>query len=171
MIILAVAIGLVWPLQPAEAVLRPVGAPVKLLIPKIGVNAQIRRTGITKNYVLQPPPSPTVVGWFKESAVPGFRGNAVMAGHLDWYNGPAVFAKLGRLRRGDIVTVINDFNKKISYRVREVRTYRSNQVPINKIVGPSRGFHLNLYTCAGVFHRWGGYSHRIVVYTDQIPRK
>jgi LPXTG-site transpeptidase (sortase) family protein len=155
--------------MPTPATAKPVGAPKQLLIPRIGVRATIERTEMTKAGILLPPKSAHRVGWFKLSAVPGFRGNSVMAGHLDWYSGPGVFIHLARVKVGDTITVVNDFGKKISYRVREVRTYRNNQVPLQRIVGPSKGYHLNLYTCAGFYNRLSrNYSHRVVVYTDQI---
>lgn len=147
----------------------PYGAPVELRIPKLGVKAEVEKTGVDRKGKLQAPKNPKQVGWYRNGTIPGKRGNAVIGGHVDWYDGPAVFRGLWRLRRGDIVEVKNDHGRTLRFRVTGVGTYYNGSVPVAKITGPTKKQALNLYTCTGSFNRSAkNYSHRVVVYTELI---
>src|SRR5579875_2109551 len=70
---------------------RPVGVPVSLEIPAIGVRTRLVRLGLTAAGALQVPASTAVAGWYTGSPRPGEAGAAVIAGHVDSYLGPGVF--------------------------------------------------------------------------------
>lgn len=171
MLIIGMVLG--WPtLVAAKAKPVPYGAPVKLMIPKIGVKAVVEYTGIDRRGALEAPQDPMKVGWYRHGAQPGGQGNAVMGGHLNWYTGPGVFQSLGRLRTGDTVEVVNDFGKTLRFRVTRVATYQNGAIPLKDIAGKTTGIHLNLYTCTGTYNRsQRNYSHRVVVYTELVRTK
>lgn len=168
-VVLALTVGPI----PAVAASKPkpvgYGAPVELRIPRLGVKAKIEKTTVDRKGQLTAPKDPDRVGWYRNGTVPGKRGNAVIGGHVDWYDGPAVFAQLRRLRKGDVVEVKNDHGKILKFRVTGTGVYYNGHTPVAQITGPTRGFNLNLYTCTGQFDRsQRNYSHRVVVYTELI---
>ncbi|MBI4426152.1 MAG: class F sortase [Candidatus Kerfeldbacteria bacterium] len=147
----------------------PYGAPVELRIPKLSVTTKIEKTGINRQGVLEAPKNPKQAGWYRHGAIPGKQGNAVIGGHVDWYNGPAVFRRLGQLRRGDMVEVKNDHGQVLKFRVTGVGSYYNGSVPLARITGPTKKQALNLYTCTGRFNRSAkNYSHRVVVFTELV---
>ncbi len=147
----------------------PYGAPMELRIPKLGLKAKVEKTSVDRQGQLEAPKNPKQVGWYRNGAVPGKPGNAVIGGHVDWYDGPAVFRSLGRLRRGDVVEVKNDHGRVLKFRVTAVGIYYNGSVPVAQITGPTKKRGLNLYTCTGSFNRSAkNYSHRVVVFTELI---
>ena len=101
------------------------------------------------------------VGWYADGVRPGEPGDAVIDGHLDWYTGPAVFARLHRVRAGDVVEVELAGAGAVRYRVTRAVIYPADRPPADLFsrTGPAR---LTLITCAG---RWDGrdYTERLVV--------
>ena len=82
--------------------------PVSVDIPAIGVHSALLRLGVNADGTIQVPPLRTRAGeaaWYKYSATPGQIGTSVIEGHVDSYQGPAVFFRLGALRPGDRVDV------------------------------------------------------------------
>ncbi len=149
----------------------PYGAPVRLRIPRIGVATKLESTSIDSKGILESPKDPKKAGWYRNGPMPGQPGNAIIVGHVDWYDGPAVFYRLSRLRKGDIVEVVNDYKITLRFRVTEVRSYANGSAPLNKIAGRTKHTHLNLVTCGGSYNRSAkNYSHRIVAYTELIQR-
>lgn len=168
-LVLTVAPSMALARTTAKPKVVPYGVPVDLRIPRLGVKASIEKTGVDRAGQLEAPKNPKQVGWYRNGTIPGKRGNAVIGGHVDWYDGPAVFRGLGRLRRGDIVEVKNDYGRVLKFRVTDVGTYVNGALPLQRVVGKSRGYNLNLYTCDGVFDRNArDYSRRVIVYTELV---
>lgn len=81
-------------------------APVRIVIPRLGVDAQVRPLARDRAGGLDVPPRATVAGWYAGGTSPGEPGSAVITGHAhDYRGGPAIFARLDRLVPGDRVTV------------------------------------------------------------------
>ena len=77
---------------------------VRIQIPAIEIDASVVTLGVSADGVMESPHTPADVGWYSFSAMPGVRGNAVFAGHVDYVNhGAAVFFRLNDLRAGDTV--------------------------------------------------------------------
>lgn len=148
-----------------------VAVPVRLLIPRIGVNAPVENVGITANGDLETPQQNpwTGVGWYSNGPRPGQSGSAVINGHLDRPGGyPATFWNLRYLVPGDTVMVLDAQGKTLHFRVLRVASYPPQQAPVQEIFGATDGNYLNLITCAGT---WIPAQHqttlRLVVYTVQ----
>ena len=146
------------------------GAPVRLKIPKIGVDAAVEYAGITKDGIVGVPKGPVNVAWFNQSAIPGAPGVAVIDGHAGWHDGiPAVFDDLYKLKVGDKVYVDAKDGTVTTFIVREMKKYdpkADSSVLFNSTDGLA---HLNLVTCAGVWNpAEKTHSERLVVFTDKI---
>lgn len=96
-------------------------------------------------------------------------GNAVISGHVNWYNGAySIFANLAKLKPGDKITVQNDQGKIISFVVRKSVMYGADQDATNIFNSNDDLAHLNLITCGGKWDkRAKQYSQRLVVFTDK----
>ncbi len=157
------------PPRTAETTAVQVGVPVHLEIPKIGVDAAIELTGLTRQGLMGVPKDPDNAAWYKHGPRPGEIGSAVIDGHFDWDNGtPAVFDDLHKLRPGDKVMVTDRHGTIISFVVRKSRNY-SPEADATSVFRSSDGkAHLNLITCTGVWNQdRDSYSQRLVVFSDR----
>jgi sortase (surface protein transpeptidase) len=138
--------------------------PVSIQIPKAQVDAQVETIEIVDG-VMQNPTGPWVVSWYKETARLGELGNAVMAGHLDYWDvGPAVFYNITQLVKDDTIDVIGEDGEVYTYAVEWIRNYDTANAPIQEIVGPTDAENLTLITCGGPFDYANGvYLQRTVV--------
>ena len=81
--------------------------PVRLRIPRIGVNARVIPVGVAAGGEMESPYDAWTVGWYSLGYMPMEAGNAVMAAHVDYVNvGPAVFYNLRLLAPGDRIIVV-----------------------------------------------------------------
>lgn len=80
-------------------------APVRIVIPTLGVDAPVVALALDRDG-LPAPPGPAVAGWYGRGTSPGEPGSAVIVGHTRaGPAGPAVFAGLDRLVPGDPIRV------------------------------------------------------------------
>ena len=82
--------------------------PVSVSIPQIGVRSKLLSLGLNPDGTIQVPSLATSAdeaAWYKYSVTPGQVGAAVIEGHVDSYQGPAVFFRLGALRPGNLIDV------------------------------------------------------------------
>jgi LPXTG-site transpeptidase (sortase) family protein len=148
----------------------PTALPVRLLIPKIGLDAPVTVKGLDPNGAMQNPSGPEDVAWYDFTARPGQAGNAVFSGHLDYHDyGPAVFARLREMQPGDLVEVRLEDGTVRSYVVTISVLYPADSAPSQEIVGPTGREMVTLVTCGGTWQgRPQGYSHRLVVRADHL---
>ena len=140
--------------------------PKQLKIPAIGIDTAIESVGKTQTGNMDVPQDVKNVAWYTLGVPPGEPGNAVISGHLDDKKGPAVFWKLGKLKVGDKVIVVDSANIERTFGVIAVAAYPFDKAPINQIFGFDLERDLNLITCGGRWHaKTRNYSQRLVVYT------
>lgn len=140
--------------------------PTFIEIPAIGVAATIENVGRIENGQMGVPSEMDVVGWFEPGPLPGERGNAVMAGHVDSKTGPAVFYKLDRLQKGDEIIIKSSDGQSKVFVVTGMETYDRKNAPVEDIFGFSYSSNLNLITCTGDFNRKDNtHEERLVVYS------
>ncbi|KGX89642.1 hypothetical protein N781_07720 [Pontibacillus halophilus JSM 076056 = DSM 19796] len=143
--------------------------PVKLSIPKISVEAEVNAVGILDNGQMGVPEQTEDIGWFEPGVKPGQTGNAVVAGHVDSIEGPAVFFDLEKLARGDELTIEGKDGQTLTYVVKRLQRYVTAEAPIEEIFGETEKKRLNLITCTGTFnHDLGSHEERLVVYTELL---
>lgn len=143
-------------------------APAGIAIPRIGVEARIESLGVTPEGQMEDPDDYGAVGWYRHGPTPGEAGRAVMAGHLDSQTGPAVFYRLGDLAPGDEIVVRRGGQAgDLVFVVRETARYRTAEVPLDRVYGPSERPELVLITCAGAFDRGArAYDERLIVVAE-----
>ena len=133
-------------------------------LPTLGVDSTLVDLDVGADGVLQPPADPDVAGWYRRGAAPGEQGPAVIAGHVDSQEGPAVFSRLDRLAPGDPVEVARSDGKAFDYRVVSVDSHAKADFPTALVYGPAPGPVLRLVTCGGVFDpRSRHYRDNVVV--------
>jgi sortase (surface protein transpeptidase) len=143
-------------------------APVNLRIPKIGLDAEfVPPLGLNDDQTVSVPDSYEKVGWYKHGATPGEIGPAVILGHVDSYEGPAVFFSLGQLKSGDEIEVDREDGTTAIFVVDEIRRYDQQDFPTELVYGQIKHAGLRLVTCTGTFNRGiQRYSHNLVVYAS-----
>lgn len=145
-----------------------VSFPIRLKIPKIGIDASVISVGITPQGAMDVSKSPADVAWFNLGPRPGESGSAVIAGHYGWKNGiPAAFDNLSKLRKGDKIYVKDEKGTTAVFVVRELQIYGENE-NVSSVFSSNDGkARLNLITCGGVWDKIRkSYSNRLVVFTD-----
>ncbi|MCZ7437402.1 class F sortase [Micromonospora sp. WMMC241] len=145
----------------------PRSTPVRIAIPRIGVDADIVPVATDDNGALEVPPleRPEVAGWYRPGPAPGQAGNAVLVGHVDSQRGPAVFFDLGRLRPGDTVRIVRADGRTAAFTVDGVGAYPKDRFPTERVYGGGAAARLRLITCGGRFNpRTGSYPDNIVVF-------
>lgn len=140
--------------------------PVSLKIPSINIEANIESVGINSKGEMGVPVDTNNVGWFDLGPLPGKRGSAVIAGHLNTADGKdGVFANIHRLQAGDKVFVKSDTGKISTFVVKDSGSFDPDSA--NDFFTKSDGTHLNLVTCQGVWNKSKkSYTKRLVVFTD-----
>ena len=148
---------------------RPVpGAPRRVLVPALGVDARVlpvRAPGGT----LVPPSDPQQLGWWAGGARPGdATGSALVTGHTV-HTGGGALDDLETLNRGDAVTVRTDRGR-VRYVVRSVSVYSKGSLAHHAQVLFSQEVsgRLVLITCED----WDGsrYLSNVVVMATPVAR-
>lgn len=125
--------------------------PVRLIIPRLEVDAEVQHVGLTESGNMGVPDNFTDTGWYKYGTVPGRIGSAVIAGHEDnAINLDGVFKKLYLLEPGDDIYVVRRDGERVHFRVEESEVYPYNDPkPLPRIFTADDTARLNLITCAG----------------------
>jgi sortase (surface protein transpeptidase) len=169
----AKASGTKSPIAPVKANAIPLIAqrstPTELQIPAIGLAVSLSTLGLNSDGTVQVPTDIQQPGWFRLGPSPGQIGSAVILGHVDSYQGPAVFFKLRSLVAGDLITVNLADGNTAEFKVTSVAMYLKTNFPDQAVYG-SRGVSaLQLVTCAGAFDtQTGHYLSNIVVYSSLV---
>jgi len=144
--------------------------PVRLRVPALDIDARVQEVGVTASGNMATPSNFTDVGWYKYGTPPGFRGSAVIAGHVD--NGlalPGVFKRLNELAVGDHLYVKTQDGSEALFRVVEIQTYPYTHVPRDVLFARTDTARLNLITCEGAWVSGERtYDLRLVVYTELV---
>ncbi|MFF8030803.1 MULTISPECIES: class F sortase [unclassified Streptomyces] len=151
--------------RPAAPALPP-SPPERVRIPAIGVDAPLTGLGLTGTGSLGVPPAgrKNLAGWYEAGTTPGETGTAVIAGHVDDADGPAVFYSLGALRKGGTIEVDRLDGGVAEFTVDAVEVYDARDFPDEKVYGAAARPELRVITCGGGWSRTTGYQGNVVVY-------
>jgi sortase (surface protein transpeptidase) len=127
--------------------------PVRIEIPSIGVSSALVRLGLNPDGTMQVPGDYGVAGWFTGGPAPGEIGPAVIAGHVDSRSGPAIFYRLGALRKGDVIRILRADGTTARFVADDVVRYPKQAFPTQVVFGPAPDPVLRLVTCGGQFDR------------------
>lgn len=144
---------------------------VRLVIPKAEIDAPVVVKGVDAARVMQAPDNAYDTAWYDFSAKPGFGGNAVFSGHVDYINvGKAVFWSIKDLSVGDLIDIHLDDGTVYRYAVNFKQQYDAATAPVEEIVGPTPTETVTLITCSGTFNSSSHqYDKRLVVRAERIP--
>lgn len=143
--------------------------PVSLAIPALQMDVPLSRLGVNDDWTVEVPTDPDKPGWYRLGAAPGQLGSAVILGHVDSYQGPAVFYRLSELRSGQHVSVRLLDGSITHFVVTKVVTYPADEFPARQVYGPHGYRGLQLITCGGGFDPVAGhYLGNVVVYTRLV---
>ncbi|MFF7871608.1 class F sortase [Streptomyces qaidamensis] len=149
----------------------PRSRPVRLLIPKISVDAPFTDLAIGRSGQLEPPPAhdTNLVGWYAKGHTPGEAGTAIIAGHVDTATSPAVFAGLSELRKGDRFQVARADGGKATFVVYATESFEKDAFPSDRVYGDTPDAQVRLITCAGAYDRQArDYTENLVVFARLV---
>ena len=156
--------------DPALSVPSSSAAIARLVIPKIEVDASVVVKSVGADGSMETPDNGYDVAWYDFSGRPGIAGNAVFAGHVDYYKiGPAVFWDLGKLQADDEIDVRLADGSTYRYAIVGKAVFAANAVPVDQVVGRTPDEAITLITCTGTFDRASReYDQRLVVRARRI---
>lgn len=133
----------------------PAAEPLRVAVPSLGIDAPLTRLELAADGSLAPPPEGdrNLAGWYADGTPPGATGTALVAGHVDTRAGPAVFYRLGALRKGHTVRILRADGRVAVFTVDAVEVYDGRHFPDEKVYGEAHRPELRLITCGGGFSR------------------
>ncbi|MFF9817230.1 class F sortase [Streptomyces sp. NPDC014006] len=138
----------------------------RVRIPAIQVDAPLMPVGLDADgWVDAPPPEdPNLAGWFTGSVSPGEKGTAVVVGHVDNKQGPAVFYGLGALKKGNRVEVHRQDGKTAVFEIYGIEVFSKADFPGDRVYASKGAAELRVITCGGGFSKKNGYDGNVVVF-------
>lgn len=145
--------------------------PVALRAPAIDLSVtSIPGLGLNADGTVEVPTNPDEAGWYRLGPPPGQMGSAVILGHVDSIEGPAVFARLQYLQTDDRVAVSLSDGTVARFVVDRVRMFANAEFPARKVYASSSDASaLRLVTCGGEYDEGnGGYQSNVVVFASMV---
>ncbi|AIV32671.1 class F sortase [Streptomyces sp. MPA0124] len=148
----------------------PYSVPDQVSIPAIQVDAPVMGVGLDPDgWVDAPPPEdPNLAGWFTGAVSPGEKGTAVVVGHVDNQQGPAVFYGLGALKKGNKVEVHRQDGKTAVFEIYGIEVFETDNFPGDRVYGSKGTPELRVITCGGGFTKENGYDGNVVVFARLV---
>lgn len=144
-------------------------APVSVSIPSIGVQTKLIKLGLNADRSLQVPKNYSVAGWYTKGGAPGDIAPAVIVGHYDSVNGPAVFYRLAQVLPDAAIQVRRADGSVATFTVDRVRRFSKGKFPTDQVYGAVDRPELRLITCGGSFdHSTGHYRDNYVVFAHMV---
>lgn len=139
--------------------------PVRIDIPAAGVTAPVDAVDLNDDGTMEVPTDYARTGWYRRLEAPGETGTAVIVGHLDSTEGPAVFHRLEDLEPGAEIVVTRADGTAVTFLVDRSETFSKKEFPSISVYAPSPVPSLRLITCGGEFdRRRKSYESNTVVY-------
>jgi len=173
---LTAAVGAGSPGKPPPPVMTAAGpaalprsVPTQLAIPAIGINTSLMPLGLNSDGTIAVPPlrASAPAGWYQNLATPGEVGPAIVLGHVDTRDGPAIFYRLRELRPGAAIAVTRADGRTAVFTVNQVSEYPKSAFPADAVYGATDRPVLRLITCGGSFDRLRhSYRGNVVVFAS-----
>lgn len=143
--------------------------PVRLTVPSIDVDTPLMDVGLQADGSIGVPPlgRDSPAGWYDRGPTPGEKGPAVILGHVTAIKeeGPAVFFKLGALRKDDKISVTRADGQVAVFTVTRIVQVPKPDFSSMDTYGNTDGSELRLITCGGKFDKSiGRHADNIVVH-------
>lgn len=145
----------------------------RIRIPSISVDAPVMTVGLdASGWIDAPPPQErNLAGWYLNGISPGERGSAVIVGHVDNAQGPAVFYGLGAVQKGSHIEVARYDGRTAVFEVYGVEVFAKNAFPGARVYGDTGQPELRVITCGGGYSKAGGYDGNVVVFARMVEAR
>ncbi|HEX4799147.1 MAG TPA: class F sortase [Candidatus Paceibacterota bacterium] len=140
--------------------------PTRLIIPKMNLDTTfVKSLSLNADRTIEVPEVYDKVGWYNGGVSPGEVGPSVILGHVDSYQGPAIFYHLGILDVGDEIVVERADGTTATFMVTDKERVSQDDFPTERVYGPLNHAGLRLVTCTGTYNKGTlKYSHNLIVY-------
>ncbi|MEW5531917.1 class F sortase, partial [Streptomyces virginiae] len=154
------------PTPPADMELLEHSSVQRIRIPTISVDAPVMTVGLdAEGWIDAPPPQDrNLAGWYLNGISPGQRGSAVIVGHVDNAQGPAVFYGLGSVKPGNHIEVERYDGRTAVFEVYGVEVFSKEAFPGARVYGDTGHAELRVITCGGGYSKARGYDGNVVVF-------
>ncbi|MFF3732839.1 class F sortase [Streptomyces sp. NPDC002476] len=142
--------------------------PVRVRMAAAGVDTgPLLRLGLRSDGSVQVPSVAQAdrMGWYTGAVTPGERGPAVLIGHFDTVEGPAVLRDISRMRPGDTILVDRADGRQAEFTVRELQQVPKDRFPTERVYGDTSTATLRVVTCGGALTD-GHRPDNIIVYAE-----
>ncbi|MFB7177865.1 class F sortase [Streptomyces sp. NPDC056257] len=145
----------------------------RIRIPTINVDAPVMTVGLdAEGWIDAPPPQDrNLAGWYLNGISPGQRGSAVIVGHVDNAQGPAVFYGLGSLKQGNRIEVERYDGRTAVFEVYGVEVFSKQAFPGARVYGDTGHPELRVITCGGGYSKARGYDGNVVVFARMVEAR
>ncbi|WUW22054.1 class F sortase [Streptomyces sp. NBC_01463] len=154
----------------ARATPMPASRPVRVRIPSAGVDTgPVLNLGLASDGTVEVPSVAQAdrIGWYTKGVTPGETGPAVLIGHFDTAEGPAVLRNVSKIRPGDRITVTRADGSDAVFAVRRLQQVDKGAFPTDEVYGDTAAPELRLITCGGEL-RGGHRPDNIIVFADLV---
>lgn len=148
--------------------------PRRIRIPVIKVDAPIHGVGTASDGTIETPSLnlPKEAGWYRDGPSPGQFGPAIVVGHVDTKDKPAVFHRLRELRPGARIEISRRDRKIAVFEVNSVEQFNKQGLPAGRVYQDYTRPALRLITCGG---NWvggdTGYADNVIVFASLISSR
>jgi LPXTG-site transpeptidase (sortase) family protein len=108
--------------------------PKLIKIPRLQVDARVKRVGISTAGVLETPANVHDAGWYEGSAKPGKDDVTLINGHVHGTTNPGVFSRLSILKEGDGIQIERGDGRVIEYKVVRTESADRDDIDLEKIL-------------------------------------
>ncbi|MEV7525280.1 MULTISPECIES: class F sortase [unclassified Streptomyces] len=161
------------PTPPADLEVLEHSSVQRIRIPTINVDAPVMTVGLdAEGWIDAPPPQDrNLAGWYLNGISPGQRGSAVVVGHVDNAQGPAVFYGLGSVKPGNHIEVERYDGRTAVFEVYGVEVFSKDSFPGARVYGDTGHPELRVITCGGSYSKAGGYDGNVVVFARMVEAR
>ena len=143
--------------------------PVRVAISAIGLSATVVPVGLDRAGRMKMP-QPSVAGWYRPGTAPGVPGPAVLVGHVDSQQGPAVFYRLSGVRLGEKVQVVRADGSTSMFTIGKITVVSQTDFPSRAVFARTGRASIRLITCTGPFDTdTGSYADSLIVWGHATP--
>uniref|UniRef100_A0AAU2JX38 Class F sortase n=1 Tax=Streptomyces sp. NBC_00049 TaxID=2903617 RepID=A0AAU2JX38_9ACTN len=161
------------PVPPADMEVLEHSSVQRIRIPTINVDAPVMTVGLdAEGWIDAPPPQDrNLAGWYLNGISPGQRGSAVIVGHVDNAQGPAVFYGLGSVKPGNQIEVERYDGRTAVFEVYGVEVFSKDAFPGSRVYGDTGHPELRVITCGGGYSKARGYDGNVVVFARMVEAR
>jgi hypothetical protein len=148
--------------------------PMRITIPEIEVRATVHGVNLDRSGAIDVPALNlrNEAGWYEQGPTPGQFGPAIIVGHVDTKDKPAVFHRLNELKPGAKVEVTRRDRRVAVFEVNSVERFSKQHLPIDRVYNDFSRPGLRLITCGG---RWLGgdigYADNVIVFASLVSTR